>query len=32
VSSMMRKGAPAQPSNMRSFWPENRTVGDDDMA
>ena len=32
VSSMMRKGAPAQQSNMRSFRPENRAVEDGDMA
>src|ERR1700733_5199812 len=32
VSSMMRKGAPAQQSNMRTFRPENRAVEDGDMA
>ena len=32
VSSMMRKGAPAQQSNMRSFRPETRTVEDGDIA
>jgi hypothetical protein len=32
VSSMMRKGAPAQQSNMRSFRPENRAVEDGDIA
>jgi len=32
VSSMMRKGAPAQHSNMRSFRPENRAVEDGNIA
>src|ERR1700738_1853763 len=32
VSSMMRKGAPAQQSNMSSFRPENRAVEDGDIA
>jgi hypothetical protein len=32
VSSMMRKGAPAQQSNMRSLRPEDRSVVDGDIA